>query len=1222
MSGRRLELNGQTMPVVELIGSHMPGGFFLYQAEAPERLLYANKAVFDIFGCDGLEDFTALTGYTFKGMLHPDDYEAVSGSIVEQIQDSDDQMDYVEYRIVRKDGSVRWVDDYGHYTETEAYGGIYYVFISDITEKRAAREQDDAVRDAVIRTLTDSYNTVWLINDVETENCSLYHGDLGRGSVHAEAIRNALSHPRYTDTKIQYVDTMVAEEDRARMQEELSLPYIVRQLSERSQFSVTFLRALEDGPRYYRIDIARVRMPSGSMGVMMGFKDVDDDVREEQTVQEALREGKRAEEENRRLVEEVESAAKLAQLMGSVATLLTNMPAMSFSKDAATGKYLACNQSFAGYAHKASPAEVIGRTDHELFDPVTADHFVEDDRKALSMDDPYIFFEDVPDAAGHPKSFQTTKIKFTDGSGRLCTLGMCVDVTEMTRIKSAEAEARVKQQELERRIALQEKLLEEERQRTQQERLITALSSDYWGVYYIELDKDEGVCYQVHSALDDGFQVGERFSFLQDISAYADRFVAERYRAGFRSFIQPSSIREGLRAARVISYRYLVVRGGRETYEMIRFAGVRHPEDRDDHVVHAVSMCFMDVDLEMRKTLEQSQALSAALAAAEDANRAKSAFLSNMSHEIRTPITGILGMNEMIQRESRNEEVLRYSDNIRKAGVSLLGIISDILDFSKIEAGRMEVASVEYRLASLLKDSLDLVRLRAEEKGLTLKAEVDPALPAYLRGDELRVKQILTNLLMNAVKYTEKGSILLEVRLARIEGDTVELLASVTDTGIGIKEEEMGHLFSAFDRLDAEKTRHIEGTGLGLAIISRLLSLMGSELEVESVYSQGSRFWFHLRQGIASPDPIGPFDPLAVPAPQEGRERSRTPFTAPEARILLVDDTPMNLQVIAGLLRRTEMRIDTAESGEECIRLFGAEEYDLVFLDYRMPHMDGIETLEELQRRYPEKVRRTPILCLTASAVSGDREKMLSAGFTEYLTKPVDIDEMEEALIRRLPPEKVHRTAPVWWPQERAPGSLPPGLARIEALDPAMGVRSCGSEKGYLDALRTYTGSIEARASGIERDLEAMDLASYTIAVHSLKSISLTIGAVAVAALARDLERAGNEGDAETIRRETPLLLEKYRGLRAPLSAALEEAAEKEDAVDRPGVSDGELEEALRSIRALSETFDQGSICMVMDLVEEHGIPEARRGIWRELRDAVDLCDWDAVEEVLGKSGV
>ena len=515
MSARRFELNDDTLSMIGEIGGHMPGGFFIYKAAKPEELIYANKAVLDIYGCKSLEEFKDLTGCTFKGLVHPEDYGRIASSIDQQINTSEDKMDHAEYRIIRKDGAVRWVDDYGHYAETIAYGGINVVFISDITEKLEARNEGTAARDAVIATLTNNYNTVWLINDVATEQCSLFHTDMD--DAHTEAIRNALSHAKYTDTKTEYVATMVAREDQARMQEEIGLPYILEQFKTRKRFSVTFLRALETGTRYYRIHFGKVYMPGGRIGVTMGFIDVDDEVRREHEVEQALQMAEEAEEENRRLMEEIQSAARLADLMGSVSSLLTNMPAMSFSKDAEKCVYLACNQAFAEYAGKNSPEEVVGLTDHEIFDKETADHFIEDDTKALSMDSAYVFFEDVPDAAGTSfRNLQTTKLKFTDTEGRLCLLGMCVDVTEMTRIKTAEAEAQAKRQELEEKLALQERLLEEKRSREQQNQLITALSSDYWSVYLVHLDKNEGICYQ-ESGDDKDLKLGQHFPYVESI---------------------------------------------------------------------------------------------------------------------------------------------------------------------------------------------------------------------------------------------------------------------------------------------------------------------------------------------------------------------------------------------------------------------------------------------------------------------------------------------------------------------------------------------------------------------------------------------------------------------------------------------------------------------------------------------------------------------------------
>ena len=313
MVGKKFELTEDTLSVIEEIGGHMPGGFFMYKAAEPEELIYANQPVFEIYGCADPDEFRALTGFTFKGMVHPDDYDRISVSIAQQIDASDDQMDYAEYRIIRRDGRIRWVDDYGHYCETKAYGGIYVVFISDITEKREQRETDKATRDAVISTLTNAYNTVWLISDVVTEKSALYHTDMDEA--HAEAIRNALSHAKYTDTKTEYVLTMVAKEDRERMQEQIGLPYILKQFETKDQFSVSFIRDLESGPRHYRIDFGKVFMPGGRIGVTMGFKDVDDEVRQSRAMQDALDDARKAGEEYRQAAEKRITYEKVAQAL-------------------------------------------------------------------------------------------------------------------------------------------------------------------------------------------------------------------------------------------------------------------------------------------------------------------------------------------------------------------------------------------------------------------------------------------------------------------------------------------------------------------------------------------------------------------------------------------------------------------------------------------------------------------------------------------------------------------------------------------------------------------------------------------------------------------------------------------------------------------------------------------------------------------------------------------
>ena len=460
------EFKNATLSILEEIGAHMPGGFFIYHKEEPEEVIYVNKTVLDIYGCADEEEFRKLTGNTFKGMVYPDDYDRITASINKQILESEDNMDHVEYRITRKDGQIRWVDDYGHYTTSKEHGGIYYVFISDVTEKYEKLHSSLEERNAVISALNETYNSVWLISDISNENISVFSSD---GS--DEAIRETLkdTHPdelKFSDIRDYFIENSVADEDKDRLKEELSYENILKRLEDTSEFSTVFLKKEDDETKYFNIFVLKMEMPSGKTGVVLEFKDIDSEVREEQKVRQVIDEAKKTEEENLKLMAQVESAAKLAELMGSVASLLSNMPAMSFSKDAQTGKYLACNDAFAAYAHKDSPEGVVGLTDFEIFDEETAQHFFDDDQKALNMDEPYIFFEDVPDAAGNPRSFQTTKLKFYDETGRLCTLGMCVDVTEISRSKAAEAEVRVKQQELEHRLALQEELLRKEEERT------------------------------------------------------------------------------------------------------------------------------------------------------------------------------------------------------------------------------------------------------------------------------------------------------------------------------------------------------------------------------------------------------------------------------------------------------------------------------------------------------------------------------------------------------------------------------------------------------------------------------------------------------------------------------------------------------------------------------------------------------------------------------------
>ena len=817
MFGENFLLNEETLPLIEAIGKHMPGGFFIYKAEQPEELLYANRAVFDIFGCKNLEEFKELTGYTFKGMLHPEDYKAISDSIVEQIEKSEENFDYVEYRIIRKDGAVRWVDDYGHFSETETYGGIYYVFISDITEKRER----------------------------------------------------------------------LAEEARKK------------------------------------------------------------------------------EEESRRRVEE-------------------------------------------------------------------------------------------------------------------------------------------EQKEL----------------REQQGRLITALASDYWSVYYLELDKDEGVCYQVHTDVDDGFKVGERFRYLESVTAYANAYITDQYREEFLRFVQPDNIREGLKEQRVISYRYMVKRHGRESYEMVRFAGVRHPEDRDDHLVHAVGACLTDVDAETRKSLEAAQALNDALETAEKASRAKTAFLSNMSHEIRTPMNAIIGLDNIALNDPEISEKTREAlEKIDLSAHHLLNIINDILDMSRIESGRMIIRNEEFSFPMTMEQVNTIIGGQCRDKGLDYECRIRGKLNDYYIGDDMKLRQVLINILGNAVKFTPTGGTVRFVveNAGKCEGNST-LRFIISDTGIGISKEYLPKIFDSFSQEDSSSTSKYGSTGLGLSITKNLVEMMKGKIEVESEKGKGTTFTVTLTlQGserrrfhsdadnlqprdmcvlVIDDDPVAcehaklvigqvgincevalsgaegvemvrlrharrePYNLILVdwrmpeidgvettrrirsivgydaaiiiltsynwydvaaeakkagvdsflPKPlfaatvmdefrnafkkkQEGRIFTKTDLRG--CRILLAEDVPINAEIMVMILGMREIEVDVAENGKIAVDMFAAHEvncYDAILMDMRMPVMDGLEATRTIRAMSRKDAKRVPIIALTANAFDEDVQRSLAAGLNAHLAKPVEPD--------------------------------------------------------------------------------------------------------------------------------------------------------------------------------------------------------------------------------------
>ncbi len=529
---------------------------------------------------------------------------------------------------------------------------------------------------------------------------------------------------------------------------------------------------------------------------------------------------------------------------------------------------------------------------------------------------------------------------------------------------------------------------------------------------------------------------------------------------------------------------------------------------------------------------------------ADAANAAKSSFLANMSHEIRTPINAVLGFNEIIMRESTEPKIVSYAHNVENAGKTLLGIINDVLDFSKIEAGKMNLLERNYELSSLINDVVNMISFRAKAKDLKVIVNMNKNIPNMLYGDDMRIKQILLNIMNNAVKYTNEGSITLSVDYDNNETvDTggyisldsfntsenyVNLKVSVADTGIGIKKEELEKLFAPFERIEESKNRSVEGTGLGMTIVKRLLSMMNSSLAVESEYGKGSTFSFSIKQRVINWKPVGT---LVNDTQYTDAKPYRESFHAPTARILIVDDVKLNLIVISALLKPLQIQVDTAMSGREALDLVQKKLYDIIFLDHRMPEMDGIETLAEMKKMKGSMNDGVPVIALTANAVSGAREEYIQAGFVNYLSKPVDMRHLEQALLDYLPKSKIERVS-LHVLSNVTEKSQPAADKEKLPMDREQGIANCGSEELYRNVVEEFCSTAEEYAQKIEQTLGESDFKNYAIFVHSVKSSARTIGAVELAKMAASLELLALSPSPKGLEEKTPeliSLLMRYR---------------------------------------------------------------------------------------------
>ena len=548
---------------------------------------------------------------------------------------------------------------------------------------------------------------------------------------------------------------------------------------------------------------------------------------------------------------------------------------------------------------------------------------------------------------------------------------------------------------------------------------------------------------------------------------------------------------------------------------------------------------------------------------AQEANSAKTVFLASMSHEIRTPINGVIGMNEMILREANQSDIRGYALHIKAAAQTLLSIISDIMDLSKIESGKMELCPVEYELNSLLKDVYYIILERVKEKNLKLDIYVDNELPSVLYGDDVRLRQILMNLLTNAVKYTEKGSITVTVSEKARRNGIVTLDFAVKDTGMGIKEENISKLFTAFERIDEIKNRKIEGIGLGLALTQQFLDMMKSKLQVESEYGKGSTFSFSIEQMIVNEQAVGNFDEQIKLQINSFVYQSR--IYAPKANILLVDDNDINRKVFVSLLKESGIQITQAASGKECLEWFKKKSFDMIFLDHMMPDMDGIETYRVMKTLDNNINKKTPVIMLTANAVSGAKEQYRLMGFDGFLSKPIKSDKLERMIQDLLPKELLeekpldavgieNETGIFDIKDEQDTFELPyiDGIdweyakIHIESSEMIWSVT-----QDFVRRMEEERSSLNALAAGIDTP-EGLRL--FQTKVHALKSAAALIGILTIASFARTLEYAAQDKRTDKIRALLPFLNEEMLEYERRLLPMLEreEPEEKEKMENRP----------------------------------------------------------------------
>ncbi|MBR4537565.1 MAG: amino acid permease [Clostridia bacterium] len=654
---------------------------------------------------------------------------------------------------------------------------------------------------------------------------------------------------------------------------------------------------------------------------------------------------------------EAESARKIAELKESISSLLDNMPGLTFTKDAQTGVYLACNQAFADYAHKENPAGVAGLTDAQIFDAETAKHFVADDKLALSMDKPYVFFEDVPDAAGKQMQLQTTKLKFVDSTGRLCLLGMCQDMSDMVRIQHENAMTKEAYEN-----ALTAGVM--------YTHIAQTLARDYTDMFYVNLDTEEFIEYSRGNKSSALSEMRRGWHFFSDCIEEMEEKVYPDDREAFLRSMDRRTLMKALDRKDTFIMTYRQKDGKGSIYVSMKVSRMEDDE-------HFIIVGIANVDAEMRDTMAKSEALATALTAAEEASKAKTSFLSSMSHEIRTPMNAIIGLDTLaLKDEALSAQTRDYLEKIGGSAKHLLSLVNDILDMSRIESGRMVLHKEAFPFSAMLEQINSMVMTQCRDKGLTYECRVLNQVDASYIGDDMKLKEVLINILSNAIKFTEApGSVTMTVEKTIAYENQSTLRFCIKDTGIGMDQAFLPKIFDAFTQEDASSKTKYGSSGLGMAITKRIVEMMNGSIGVESEKGVGTEFTVT----------------VTLRNCDQAEENQAEAIDLNALRVLVVDDDKIAADHARTVLDEVGILADTCNSGEEALRMMEVQHlkhkpYNLVLMDWNMPGMNGLETSAEIRKLYEGE---STVVVLTGYNWDDIHEEAQRVGVDNFLPKPL-----------------------------------------------------------------------------------------------------------------------------------------------------------------------------------------------------------------------------------------